>query len=245
MKTPSFAPRSSSGSARSLASGVAALLVIASIGVASPSFADGDSTGRWEPVRNEQGIVVSRKAVPGSAFVALRGEGDVDAPLLLVGSVLVDITRDKEWVDHVVEARVLRAVGETEYVTYSHVGTPVTMSDRDFVTDVVLSVDPSSRTLAIRMHSVNEPTAPRTHYVRGELTESSFVLTSIDGGKRTHVVAEIHCDPKGSIAPWIVNMFQKDWGYNTLTSLRAQVKKPDIAVHPRLKSVLEERGFFE
>jgi hypothetical protein len=221
------------------------MLVVGSIGVSSPTFAEDEAGGRWEPVRSEQGIVVSRKEVPGSAFVALRGEGDVDAPLLLVGSVLLDIRRDKEWVDHVVEAKVLRAVGETEYVTYSHVGTPITMSDRDFVTDVVLSVDPSTHTLAIRMHSVTEPTAPQTRYVRGELTASSFVLTSIDHGKRTHVVAEIHCDPKGSIAPWIVNMFQKNWGYNTLSSLRSQVKKPDIAVHPRLKSVLEEKGFFQ
>ena len=52
----------------------------------------------------------------------------IDAPLLLVGSVLVDITRDKEWVDSVEEARILRTVSETEYVTYTHVGTPITMS---------------------------------------------------------------------------------------------------------------------
>jgi hypothetical protein len=94
------------------------------------------------------------------------------------------------------------------------------------------------------MHSVSDPTAPTTRYVRGELMRSSFTLTSIDGGRRTHVVAEIHCDPKWSIAAWVVNRFQNDWGYNTIKNLRTQVRKPDVAVHPRLKAVLEEKGFF-
>ena len=39
-------------------------------------------------------------------------------------------------------------------------------------------------------------------------------------------------------------MFQKNWGYNTLTSLRRQVRKPDVSVHPQLKEMLEQRRFF-
>jgi hypothetical protein len=198
----------------------------------------------WIRMRTENGIAVSRKDIPGSPFLAFRGEGDVDEPLLLVGSVLVDITRNREWIDSLVESKILRTVSETEYITYTHVGTPITMSDRDFVTDVTLSVQPSQKELAIKMHSVVDPIAPTTRYVRGELSSSVFSLTSIDGGRRTHVVAEIHCDPKGSVAAWIVNKFQNDWGYNTIKRLRAQVQKPDIAVHARLKAVLEEKGFF-
>ena len=204
---------------------------------------ESDDAG-WVRIRTEDGILVSRKEVPDSPFLAFRGEGDVDEPLLLVGSVLVDITRDTEWVDSLVEAKILRTVSETEYITYTHMGTPPTMSDRDFVTDVTLAVQPHAKRFDMTMHSVSDPTAPTTRYVRGELTSTGFSLRSIDGGRRTHVVAEVHCDPKGSIAAWIVNRFQNSWGYNTITRLRKQVKKPDIAVHPRLKAVLEERGFF-
>ena len=218
---------------------VAVLLFATPSSGAAPERDDG-----WVRMRTEDGIVVSRKDIPGSPFLAFRGEGDVDEPLLLVGSVLVDIARDREWIDSLVESKVLRTVSETEYITYSHIGTPITMSDRDFVTDVTLGVEPTEKRLEINMHSVSDPTAPRTRYVRGELMRSSFTLTSIDNGRRTHVVAEIHCDPKGSVAAWIVNKFQNDWGYNTIRSLRAQVRKPDIAIHPRLKAVLEEKGFF-
>ncbi len=218
----------------------AALLLVPPTSQAAEGARDG-----WVTTRTENGIMVSHKDVPGSPFLAFRGEGDVDEPLLLVGSVLVDITRSNEWIDSLVESKVLRRVSETEYITYSHIGTPITMSDRDFVTDVTLAVQPVEKRLDIQMHSVSDPTAPSTHYVRGELSSGSWTLTSIDHGRGTHVVAEIHCDPKGSIAAWLVNKFQNNWGFNTLSSLRSQVKKPDIAVHPRLKAVLVEKGFFD
>jgi hypothetical protein len=222
----------------------ALLLGVALVGFVPTNAGADEASGAWVPTKVKNGIVVSRMDVEGSAFRAFRGEGDIDAPLLLVGSVLVDVGRDPEWIDSVVDAKILRQVNENEYITYSHAGTPITMSDRDFVVDVKLSVLPAAKTLAIQMHSVSDPAAPATHYIRGELRTSSFVLTSIDGGRRTHVVAEVHCDPKGSIAAWLVNDFQNNWGYNTLSNLRAQVHKRDIAVHPRLKAVLVENGFF-
>jgi hypothetical protein len=223
-----------------------ALAAALALGILTPgsSAADDSSGNGWERLRTEDGIIVSRKDVPGSAFVAFRGEGDVNAPLLAVGSVLVDVPHEKDWIDSVEDARVVRQISETEYVVYSHVGTPVTMSDRDFVADVRLIFDASQKSLTIRMHSVTDPKAPPTDYVRGELKDSSFILTSTDNGNKTHVVAEIHCDPKGSIAGWIVNLFQKSWGYNTLRSLRRQVAKPEVAIHPRLKAMLEDKGYF-
>jgi len=225
------------------AAAIAGAIAIQTVTLPLPAFAD-TPTPAWETLRTQDGIQVARRVVAGSPFVAFRGEGDVDAPLLLVGSVLVDIDRDHEWIDSVAEARVLRQVSRTEYVTYSHVATPPTMSDRDFVMDVTIEPDASTRTLVVRMHSVDDVSAPKTSYVRGNMKESTFTLTSIDGGKRTHVVAEVHCDPKGSIASWIVNLFQKSWGYNTLHALRAQLTKKDIAVHPLLSAILEEKGFY-
>jgi hypothetical protein len=40
-----------------------------------------------------------------------------------------------------------------------------------------------------------------------------------------------------------VNLFQKSWGYNTIHSLRAQVSKRDIAIHPALAKLFQDRGF--
>jgi NAD(P)-dependent dehydrogenase (short-subunit alcohol dehydrogenase family) len=223
---------------------VAAAAMVAALGVLlAPGVSLAQSTA-WERVRTEDGIVVSRKEIPGSPFVAFRGEGDVDAPILTVGNVLVDVAHEKDWIDGVVEAKILHKVSETEYIMYSHLGMPAPLSDRELVTDVTLTLDPAAKTLTVRMRSVSDASAPQTSYVRAQIEDSVFVLASIDGGKRTHVTAEIHCDPKGSVPAWIVNLFQRSWGYKTIASLRQQSAKPTVAVHPQLNSMLQDKGFF-
>jgi short-subunit dehydrogenase len=223
----------------------AALLTVAVVlGLVLPSNASADNGG-WEQVRVKDGIVVSRKEVAGSPFVAFRGEGDVDAPILAVADVLVDVPHEKDWIDSVADARVVRKISATEYIVYSHVNTPPPMTDRDFVTNTTLAAVGATKRFAIHMRSVEDPAAPAGKYVRAELKDSSFVLTSIEGGKRTHVVAEIHCDPKGAIPGFIVNQFQKGWGYSTLTSLRSQVKKNVAPVNAQLKTLLTDKGVID
>ena len=148
--------------------------------------------------------------IPGSPIVAFKGEGIVDASILRVSSVIVDSSRATEWIDSLKEARILRQVSETETIHYDHVGTPIVMKDRDFVSDCKLEFDPAQKKVSLKIHSVNDASAPQTSYIRGELLHSSFVLTSIEHGTKTRVVAEIHADPKGSVAKWIVNLFQRN-----------------------------------
>ena len=61
-------------------------------------------------------------------------------------------------------------------------------------------------------------------------------VEEVDGitGTKTRVLAELICDPKGSVAPWLVNLFQKSWPYNTITSLRRQTQKRHIQEDARL-----------
>ena len=224
---------------------LATIILAAGAGLSpSTTYAESSGDAGWMPLRREDGILVSRKEVAGSPFLALRGEGNVQEPPLLVGSALVDVAHTREWVDSVTEARVLRWISGSEYIAYTHVGTPITMADREFVTDVKIDVDPSARRVVIHVHSVDDSLAPRTHYVRGEIQESTLLLTSTDGGRSTHVVAELHADPKGGVAPWLVNLFQKNWGYNTLEGLRTQSAKRETSVVPWLRTLLKESGYF-
>ena len=197
----------------------------------------------WEKIGDSDGIIAYRREVPGSPLIAVRGEGVINASIVRVSSVLVDTSRATEWIDRLVESRVVRQVSETETIHYDHVGTPIVMKDRDFVTRAKLEFDNAGKRVIVRMRSVTDPLAPPTDYVRGEIMESNFIMTSIEHGTKTHLLVEVHADPKGSIAKWIVNMFQKSWPHNTISRLRAQVAKPDIKDHPRLKAELTQAGY--
>jgi len=212
--------------------------------VTTASARSDDRAASWEKIGEDDGITVYRREVPGSPVIAFKGEGIINASILRVASILVDTTRATEWIDSLVEERTIRRVSETEYIEYDHMGTPFVMKDRDFVIDCKLDLDAAQKKATLRFHSVTDSLAPATSYVRGELISSSFALTALERGAKTMMVAEIHCDPKGSVAKWIVNWFQKGWPHNTITSVRAQAAKPDIVDHARLKEVMTEKGYF-
>ena len=199
----------------------------------------------WEKIGDSDGIGVYRREVPGSPLIAFKGEGYVNASIIRVASVLVDSDRAPEWVDSLTESKIIRWINETETVHYDHIGTPFVLKDRDFVSNCKLTFDPSRKNVTLKINAVKDPLAPETSYVRGELLHSSFSLTSAEHGTKTFVVAEIHADPKGSVATWIVNLFQKRWPHSTLTRLRAQVAKPDIKEHPRLQTELAKHGYLD
>lgn len=199
----------------------------------------------WEKIGDSDGVDVYRREVPGSPLIAFKGEGYVNASIVRVASVLIDSDRAPEWVENLVESKIIRWISESETVHYEHIGTPFVLKDRDFVSSCKLMFDPSRKNVTLKIHSVQDPLAPPTNYVRGELFQSSFSLTSAEHGAKTFVTAEIHADPKGSVAHWIVNLFQKRWPHNTIVRLRAQVAKADIKDHPRLKAELAKQGYLD
>ncbi|HVJ17421.1 MAG TPA: START domain-containing protein [Polyangiaceae bacterium] len=196
----------------------------------------------WEKFDEEDGISVYRRDVPGSDVVALRGEAVVAAPILRVASVLTDVSRATEWIDSLEEAKIVRKISDTEYIKWDHIGTPFVLADRDFVFNVKLELKAKEKQMIVRLKSVQDAAAPKTDFVRGHMIYGMYVMTSIDGGKKTKLLTEMLCDPKGSVAKWMVNLFQKSWPHKTITALRAQVKKPDIKDNPKLKDALTKEG---
>jgi hypothetical protein len=216
---------------------------LAAFALALQGSATADDPSVWQRTDESDGITVYRREVPGSPVIAFRGDGDIDAPIARVASILIDIERGPEWMDSLVDAHAVRRVSETEYVEYDHIGTPFVMVDRDLVYTAKLELLPESKQLVLRFHSVDDPLAPKTRYIRAQLMESSFVLTPLDHCARTHIVADIHTDPMGSVAKWIVNWFQKSWPHNTIVSLRRQAQKADIVDNARLKQALVDAGY--
>lgn len=191
----------------------------------------------WKLMGNEHGIEIYHRQIEGSDVVALKGKGTVDAPVWKVASILVDTRRAPEWVDSLEESRVLKQLSPTHYIEFNHVGTPFIMKDRDFVSDVSIEIDSSEKSFSLRYRPGEDATAPQTG-VRGEILDGTFRARSIEAEKRTELTAELHCDPKGAIPKWIVNLFQKSWPRNTFEAIRTQAAKADIAIPSEFKAAL-------
>ncbi|MGK5084742.1 START domain-containing protein [Bdellovibrionota bacterium FG-1] len=193
----------------------------------------------WEKMNSDDGIEVFRREVPGSPIVAFRGEGVVDATITRVASVILDDDRATEWVDSLENSKVLKMLGARDFLHYSHIGTPFVIKDRDFVVHGKIMADGREGWMKMTLDSVEDPMQPPTDYIRGEI-HGFWNLKSIEGGKKTYAIAEMHADPKGTMPRWLVNLFQKAWPHNTIQSLRKQAVKSDIKIIPQVVQVFGE-----
>ena len=220
-----------------------AIAVVAS--VVPLTLSAGAPGEKWELVGNKDDIVTYRREVAGSPVIAIRGEAIIEAPFLRVVSVLMDTTRLPQWMDRVAEARRIRATSALHYVEYERASTPFPLTDRDFVIESWVEIDAAKKQMVMKARSVADPSIPVTGLVRGEVLSSTFTLVPLDHGRRTHVVAEVHTDPKGSIPKWLVNLVQKSWAHTTIMGLRAQVHKASTLDNVEVKALLEKAKFFE
>ena len=105
-----------------------------------------------------------------------------------------------------------------------------------------LELIPKAQQVALNYHSVSDPS--RAQDSADTFAASSSMVNScslpIDSGKQTRVLAELLCDPKGSVAKWMVNMVQKDWPHSTIQRLRRQVAKPDVTDNPKLSDAMKQ-----
>jgi hypothetical protein len=185
------------------------------------------------------GIQVLRKEVGDSTLVAFRGIGVVEAPLPLVATVILDTNRRLEWIEGLDDSRIIRWGENESFIEYDHIDMPIFMKDRDFVSKITMSFDLSKMEMVFHYQPSDDPSIPPTDYIRGELIDATFILSSIDGDKKTKIDASFLCDPKGSIPKWLVNFFLKDWPKKTFRNLRKEVLKPDISVDTRFSKLLK------
>jgi START domain len=195
---------------------------------------------QWQKSCNSNGLTIYWSKVEGSPIIAFKGEGIVDAPLEKVASIIIDTTRGTEWIDSLMESKVVRSISPTEFIEYDHVGTPFIMANRDFVSHVTVEADAKTRRMVVRYTPTEDPLAPPLKkYVRGVMV-CEFRMVPMSIPEETYVEAEIHCDPKGSVPKWIVNLFQEGWPQTTFESLRKQAKKTDISILPVVENLLNK-----
>jgi hypothetical protein len=191
---------------------------------------------QWNLISSADGVTTWSQDIPNSQIVAFKGETIMDAPLPKVAAVLDDTTRQLEWVANAMEAKDLATYNRFERLIYNCTRTPWPLMNRDFVFKTAIELDRASQTMTVRMKSVADPQhPPREDRVRGWMNNSLYVLTAIDGGKKTRISVEIHADPRGDVPKWAVNLFQKGWPRQTLEGIRRQVAKADVVELTQLR----------
>jgi hypothetical protein len=201
------------------------------LGFLSMSRSAQAQASEWNFVKEEQAVKVYKRDVEDSALKAMRGETVINAPIDKLLWVLFDNEHRTEWVDRLVESKILTRKNSHEYIVYQRFHLSSLMSDRDYVYHGrahQLSTDGAVR---LSIQSVTHPQAPETVGIRAELIHTHYTLTPLGDG-RTRVEVEVLTDPKGWLPAWLVNLIQQNWPVKTLDGLRVQVAKPFVGSLP-------------
>ena len=195
---------------------------------------------QWKLIQDKDGVQSYEKIASNSGLVAFRGEITIPVPLKKVATILVDESLQKDWVDALVEMRIVSQNGELEHVQYNQTRVPWPFQNRDFVIRVSAKINQQPPTALIDMKSVEDPAVPPVDgVVRGELIHSYYYLKEFEGAKATRMVVEMEVNPKGAIPLWLVNLSQKVWPHNTLAAIKKLALREDIPVIAKVEKYFE------
>jgi hypothetical protein len=185
-----------------------------------------DNVGPWEQVRDEAGIRVQRRKVEGSNLHEFQGRGVIDAPLTTVLAVLHDVGSAPEWMHKCAAAHVVEHIDDRHEVVYNRTAAPWPVSDRDTVLSSEAVFDARTHEVRINFWSITHPKEPPVRgVVRMPSLRGHWILSPFNGGRATQVEYQVHADPGGSLPGWLVNMASKEIPFQTIASLREQVKR--------------------
>ena len=196
---------------------------------------------KWTLVKEIDGINIFEADVKGADVVAFRGETTLKFPLERVVSSLADMKRKEEWMHDLKQVKTLEVINPRIRIECYHSGTPWPLSDRDFIYKAEFKYFPKVETFVLNLqNTTHKDMPPRKGVVRGKIIDSNYYISKTDKLNVTKMAVEILVDPMGSVPKWLVNIFQKDWPMNTLTSLKKLMQDPTFETNQRVAKYINE-----
>lgn len=192
------------------------------VGLDAPAIAD----EAWHVEKDEDGIRIESRAVPGWSIHEIRGTAQVNASLATVVAALDDVPAIPQLNDIVAEAKVIQRDSATRYRLYAAMKMPWPVSDRDIVNQREITQNPTTRAVTLVDTAIADA-EPRKGYVRIVKSRQQWQLTPTADGQ---VQAELRLlsDPDGMPAA-LINSMAVNTPYKTLAKLRDLVREARYA----------------
>jgi hypothetical protein len=183
----------------------------------------------WKEVSNRKGIVGYTRMTSLTEVEEVKAVGEVEAPVAVIEAVIRDVEAEPQFMFKCAEAVEfsppgLNVTDDIGYV-YNRTGMPWPVNDRYVVVKSVLMVDTKTGILYVRAHEVTAdyPNVP-SGLVRMPILRYIMIVTPLDESK-SQVHYQVLADPGGRLPKFLVNLFSKKMGVDTIAGLREMVKK--------------------
>jgi hypothetical protein len=176
----------------------------------------------WDPVMEDETLLVERRAYEKSGLNEIRGVTRIRASLNALMALLKDANFNHHWVYRSGGARVLQAESYAQIYVYGIVNAPLPMSDRDTVVRFDYRQHPQTKVITISISNFPEFIGAKSGLVRVPDFGGHWCLRPQAGGW-VEVTYQIYGDPGGWIPVWIANYAAEISVTRTLQNMSAVV----------------------
>jgi hypothetical protein len=182
----------------------------------------------WVQKKNVSGIEVYVRDVTGSKYKEFRGIMYVkNVTLGNILSVFDDIPGYTKWLHECIEAKLVKRISIFDRYIYTCTRAPWPVWDRDMAFHAVITQDPQTLIVTIRLTGTPDMVEKRENIKRIRVPKMICVWTfkPMDNGD-VMLVYQMHSEAGGDVPASIANMAVVDLPYNTLKKLKDAIKDP-------------------
>ncbi|EXF43209.1 lipid-binding start domain-containing protein [Pseudomonas sp. BAY1663] len=174
----------------------------------------------WQLAKDENGIKVYLRAVPGSPYKAYRGVTVIDTDMQTLRRLMENAAEACAWIHECKEQKLLRHE-ERQAWTYTRFNTPWPVTPRDSVVHIT-EYEKRDGVIRRELEAVPDYLPEEDGYVRVTRVDGFWELVPREG--KVEVTYQVHTEPGGSVPSWLANKFVVEAPYNTLRALRERAQ---------------------
>lgn len=192
--------------------------------IAQAGFITGQDEGGWNPKKQQDGISVYSREVAGSKFKEIKVTVNIQTSLSSIIALFKDVPAYTSWVYLCDKSETVMQGRETEDYYYSETAAPWPISNRDVVVYSRVRQDPDTKVVTSESENVTGLVPEKKGIVRIPMLKSVWTLIPKENST-VDVSYELSVDPGGWIPAWLVNLTMATGPYNTILSMREELKK--------------------
>lgn len=213
------------------------LLVLFVLGTSSSAAAfnyTGWQKGPWEFHKEKKGMKMWLNEEVPTGVHGVRVDTIVDMPPHDIFPVLMDEKRQSEY-SFIREFKILKRYDRWGYLYQRVKSTGI--QDRDFTVKLIMLYPdvPNTGPYGWVWTQANDKGPPeRDGVVRASVVAGSYVLTPLNGGKRTRISYRLWFDPSSWVPDFLINAAVRNAAFETVDELRVEANLIKAGKHPSI-----------
>lgn len=179
----------------------------------------------WQLIKEENGMQIFARDVPGSEYKEFKGTITVDASLQSALALLTNPSKCSHLYSSCMYAEVINRVSDNEIYVYTVYDAPWPFKNRDAISRCVIVHDENDKQFTLRYIGKPNYLAKKEKFVRLPKLRTTWKIEEKQKHK-IHVVYEVFNEPGGNVTPSLSYRGKKSSIVETLSNLRRLLTEP-------------------